>query len=685
MIRHALSLGGLLVAIPALAQESRPDDIVVTGHGLESLRSTVTATSTVTIDVSEGNASGRMEDLLRTDAALAQFRRADARSAHPTAQGITMRGIGGTAASRVLLLIDGVPQADPFGGWMPFPAWMPDRFSRITLSPGGGSAYAGPGALAGVIEMDSGDPRSLDRLRLGLDYGSRNGVDARALGSARLGEGFASFAGQYMRGDGFVPIAGEDRGPVDRPAPYEQASLALRGVVPIAAVTELQANMSGFRDRRDRGIDHTGIKSDGMDASLRLVGRGDWQWSALAWLQLRAFASGFASVDDARTTVAPTLDQYNVPSTGIGGRVEIEPPLGDAITLRLGADARRVSGETQELYTFVGGQPTRRREAGGSSLTLGGSADLRIDAGALRLQASGRIDHWRIADGRLVERPLAGGAALTDLAFPDRSGWEGTGQLGISGNVAGPLKLRLLGYRAWRLPTLNELYRPFRVGADAIAANPALAPERLWGAEAGADLAVGRGITFHATGYWNRLGGAIANVTLAQGPGTFPGVGFVSAAGFYRQRRNLDAIEVTGLELRAEIDRGEFHAYLGYLLADAHVHASGVAAPLDGLVPAQVARHSLSAGLGWHRDDAALSLAARYIAPQFEDDQNSRELADALTFDAVASWPVGGNFVVRGRAENIFDARVETAISGPGTIERASPRTLWLGVAYRLR
>lgn len=89
--------------------------------------------------------------------------------------------------------------------------------------------------------------------------------------------------------------------------------------------------------------------------------------------------------------------------------------------------------------------------------------------------------------------------------------------------------------------------------------------------------------------------------------------------------------------------------------------------------------------MAWHRGDLGASLTARYASPQYEDDQNSRELADALTFDAVAALPLTRNLSVEGRAENLADARVEAGISGPGVIERATPRTLWLGLRYRLR
>ncbi|MEN3745674.1 TonB-dependent receptor [Sphingomonas sp. HF-S3] len=680
-------IAGLVAAglvVPAAAQAQQQDgepvaEIVVTGRGLDAPPGEAAyAVTTIDAERLAGTASNRLDDALRDAAGLAQFRRSDSRSSHPTAQGITLRGLGGNASSRALLLLDGVPQADPFGGWVAFPAYLPSRLAAVRITRGGGSGYAGPGALAGTIELISAT-----RLPLAaqLAYGNRDSIDASLVASAGNDRGFAMVAAQYARGDGFIPIVEEDRGPVDRAAPYEQASLALRGVIDLGGA-ELQANLSGFRDRRDRGIDFTPVASDGVDASLRIVGRGDWAWSALAYVQARQFASGFASVNDGRTVATPTLDQYSVPATGIGGRIEIAPPLGGGATLRVGLDVRATEGRTQERYTYVAGAPTRRREAGGRSATYGGFADLSYEAGALTLNAGGRLDGWTIAGGMLRETPLAGGAALTDLTFADRSGIEATGRLGAALRLDDAVAVRAAGYRGWRLPTLNELYRPFRVGADATAANAALDPERLIGAELGLDLTPLPDVTLRTTGYWSRIDGAIANVTVATGPGNFPGVGFVSAAGVYRRRENLDAVEARGIESDIRWQLGSFSVGASYAFTDARVRGAGLSAPLDGLRPAQTAMHQGSATLGWARGGKGASLTARYVGPQFEDDQNQRQLRGAFTLDGAVRMPVTGGLAVQLRGENLFDARVEAGISGPGLVERASPRTLWIGLSY---
>lgn len=668
------ALVAALVGTPAAAQES---EIVVVGAPLPDARGDV-AYDVVTIDQNRiaATASGRIEDVLRDVAGLTQFRRTDARSANATSQGATLRGLGGNASSRALLILDGVPQTDPFGGWVTWPAFAPERIGRVRVTRGGGSGTFGAGALAGTIEFESN--AGGEGQRLSAAYGSRDSVEGSAVIGGALGSGYGFIGANYARGSGFIPIVAERRGPADIASPYEQASIAARGVAPLTGNTELQASILAFTDRRERGTILSTNGGDGADASIRIVHRGTWQWQALAYVQARKFESRFVAVDTTRSTVTQTVDQYNVPSTGLGARFEVRPPIGAGLELRVGGDWRRVTGQTNELFTYVAGQPTRIREAGGRSDTLGSFAELTATLGDLTLTGAGRIDRWQIRDGRLIERTLATGTLLRNDIAPDRSGWEPTGRAGLA-YAAGPVTLRAAAYLGWRLPTLNELYRPFRVGTDATAANPALSPERMKGAELGLDLRATDQLMLRATAFINRLRNAVANVTMGNGPAVFPGVGFVAAGGVYRQRQNVDAVHSKGVELDARWTQGDWQLHGSYALTDARIRATGLGSPLSGLRPAQVPRHTASATLGWR----GLSATLRYVSTQFEDDQNRRQLRDALTIDAVASWPVSPNFSVFVRGENLTDTQVEAAISSAGVIERASPRTLWIGISFR--
>ena len=669
-----LGAAALQAAVAPPPAPATGDVIVVTGRGLDREEKLA---PTVTLDRAaiERAASGRMEDVLRDVAGLASFRRSDSRSAHPTSQGLTLRGLGGNAASRVTLSLDGVPQADPFGGWIAFSALDPHAIDRIRVQRGGGID-----AVAGTISIDSRAPATGTSGDAALFGGSRESLDARLLGGVNWGGGFASLSASRAQSDGFVPIVAADRGAADQRAPYRQGAARARLVQSLGGATEAQVNLSTYADRRTRGTDFSDNRQRGSDASLRLVGNGAMRWSALAYVQERRFDSQFAAVAAGRGSASLTLDQH-VPATGWGARVEIAPRLG-AIETRLGAEWRRVSGETEEDFRFIAGAPTRRREAGGRNDTAGLFAAASWSAGGWSLAGEARADRWTMAEGRLIEADRAG-TLLTNSRFARRAGWDGSGRLALGRDLYEGLALRAAAYRAWRLPTLNELYRPFRAGADATAANAELDPERLGGIDAGIDWTLGRGSKLSATVFANRLEGAIANVSLGRGPGVFPGVGFVAANGVFRQRQNVDAIRSRGLEIDASWSSGPWRAALSYALTAARLEADGAALALDGKRPAQVARHGASASLGWDRGALGLDATARFTGRQFEDDNNSRALPAALTFEGSARYAVSRHLALEARAENLFDKQVVATLGADGTRERALPRTLWIGVRVR--
>ena len=671
--------------MPVPPPPAPPAEIVITGEGLTQVSGNE-AYDVVTIDRTRltSTASDRLEDVLRDVAGFAQFRRSDSRSAHPTSQGATLRGLGGNASSRALVVLDGVPQIDPFGGWVTFTAFDPARIGQIRVTRGGGSGIYGPGALAGTIEIDSAGPEQLRPATVALAYGSRNSFDAGAALSSTAGAGFATISASYQRGDGFVPIVAGQRGPIDQRAAYRQGSVDARAIFPVGPDMELQANMRLLRDERNRGLPGTDNSNTGADASLRLVGRCDWGFEALTYLQVRKFTSGFASANATRTAATETLDQYDVPATGLGGRIEVRPPIGGNLELRLGADARYTEGQTDEYFTYVAGQPTRQREAGGRTATAGAFADLSwpLDDHWI-LTGGGRIDRWWIGDGHLHERTIATGAVVTNADYPDRSGTETTARGGISWKPARHWHVRTAAYLGWRLPTLNELYRPFRAGPDATAANPGLTPERLKGVDGGIDWSPLPNIKLSGTVFHNILDHAIGNITLGQGPGTFPGVGFVAAGGVYRQRGNLDAIRSNGVELEGHLTDGEWRLSASYAYVDARVRGSGLSAPLDGLRPAQTPKNQLSVTLG--REELwglSTSATVRYVSGQYEDDQNSRIDKHATTLDLTASVPIGHDLSIEARAENVTNALVEATVASEGTIERANPRTFWIGLRF---
>ena len=665
---------------PALPPPQPQAAIVITGKALPHPKAErVYDVQRISRREIEQSPSHELDQLLKAVPGLQLFRRSDARSGHPTSQGVTLRALGGNASSRALLVLDGVPQSDPFGGWINWPAYDPEELGEVRVVRGGGSVGNGPGALAGTIEMTS---RSDLGVSGEIDGGSRASLEARGRAGVDVGGGVLSLSARGERSDGFIPVTEATRGPADERAPYREWSGRARWVAPLDSATEIQASLDGFRDWRTRGTDFTVNRTNGADASLRVVGRGEWQWSALGYWQWRNLMSSFASVSAGRTDANRVSLQYSVPSHGPGGSVEVRPPMPDGLELRIGADTRRTTGESRELASYVAGEPTRRRAAGGQSWTVGAFAEASAEVGRATFTGGARMDRWSISGGHLFEQTIANGGVLTDEHDPSRSGWLPTARGGVAVPVGSGLSVRSAAYLGWRMPTLNELFRPFRAGADATAANPDLDPERLAGAETGIDYTKGP-FTGSLTGFVNRLKDAIANVTLGHGPGTFPGVGFVGATGTYSQRQNVDAVNVRGIEASIGWADGHWSARAGASLTHARMNGSGAATTLDGLRPAQTPKFSGTFELGWQDGGKGAQLVVRRVGGQFDDDLNSDLLKAATTLDAFASWPLTKRLQLVARGENLTNVLVMAGINGDGSVERATPRTLWIGLRLR--
>ena len=657
-----------LVAIPLTAHAEEAAEpsapIVVTGHGLEQTPATPAYDVTVlTREALTRAASGRIEDVLSSVAGFQQFRRSDSRSSNPSAQGVTLRALGGNATSRSLVLLDGVPMADPFFGYIPFSALAPERLASVRVTRGGGSGAFGAGAVAGTIELESAGANELGLFNASALADDRGDTEASATFAPRLGQGFAVVSGRWDRGDGFFTTPKAQRVAASARARYDSWSGGVRLVAPLTDTIELQARGLAFDDERTLRFEGADSGSSGQDASLRVVGRGRWQFDALAYVQARDFSNIVIS----STSFRKTLDQRRTPSTGLGGKLEVRPPLGEAHVARLGIDYRLADGELQEdAYSAVTGLVTARRRAGGRNGDLGLFAQDDWRLGALVLTGGVRADRWTIRDGFFREVNAAG-VATTNAAFANRSGWNVSVRGGAIVKLGGGVQLRGAGYTGLRLPTLNELYRPFVVFPVTTRANAALRNERLRGFEGGVDYAPTPAITLSATAFDNRVCNAIANVTIATN---------------IRERRNVDAVRAKGIELGGQVRFGAF-AFDGSLaLTDAEVEAGGASVALNGKRPAQTPKIAGSATLSWQPAGGwRLATTLRRTGRQFEGDLETDALPAIATLDAFAQVPLARGFSLVLRGENLTGERIVTR-NQAGSIDLGIPRTLWAGLRF---
>jgi outer membrane receptor protein involved in Fe transport len=349
--------------------------------------------------------------------------------------------------------------------------------------------------------------------------------------------------------------------------------------------------------------------------------------------------------------------------------------VGPRQTFVAGLDAREVRGTSDELV-FVQNRPTSIVGAGGRERTLGLFAEdiLRLTA-RLFITGGVRFDRWRNYAALQTSVPVrATGGAATVNKFPDRTEMAFSPQLSVLFKPVERISLRAAAYRAFRQPSLNELYRSFRVGDVLTLANENLRAERLTGAEAGASISVpNRRLSARGTFFWTETTRPIANVTLMVAPGLIT-----------RQRQNLGRTRSRGFELETEAQLDEhWNITGGYLFSDATVRRFPANRDLEGLLIPQVARHQLSVQLRYENTALVTAgLQARLTGAQYDDDQNRLRLGRYFTLDALASRRVTRHLELFAAAENIFNQRYEIGRTPVVTV--GPPVLLRLGLRLRL-
>lgn len=662
----------------ALAEEQpRADDVpralqtVVTG--LRAARPVREAPTTITVlprKELERAPSQTTDGVLRLLPSVATFRRASSLTADPSSQGVNLRGLGPSAISRSLVLLDGLPMNDAFGGWVYWRALPRLGLERIEIAQGGSSASHGNAALGGVIQLFSKPIREQD-VELDLSGGNLETaqLSGRVAGTAKRVS--LSVEGDVLRSGGYFVVESSLRGPVDQRAASRHLTGDARLDIGVTDALTVRFRARGFDEAQNGG---TRFTTANVWTRQFVVG-ATWATEGAGTVEANVFSGEQRLAQERARVVSQAPGQRNVeflsaeqntPSSDLGASVVWSAPIaygGGKHAIAVGADTRNVRGEARELFA-AGGE----RISGGAQQHVGAFIqNLYRPSSRLDVLGALRLDRWSSFDGRRVTDAADGTAA--DVAFDDVSQLQLSPRLGARFQLVDALSLRANAYRAFRAPTLNELYRPFQVGAVVTESNPRLEAESVVGGELGAEISPVQQLHARASVFWNELSDPIINATTSSG----------------RERQNLGHARVRGLELEGEFRPiKEVTALFGYTFVEPVVTARPDAPELVGLDLPQDPRHRLSAQLSYeHPRYVNAALFVRFVSQQFEDDRGDLPMAGYALLDLFVSRELAQGVSVFGAVENLLDARYLVGRAGADTI--GAPRTFRLGLRLRSR
>ena len=581
--------------------------VVTASRGEETIVDSVALVTALDSEDLADSPGALVDEALSRVPGFGLFRRNSSFISHPTTTGVSLRGIGPSGASRTLVLWDGIPLNDPFGNWV---YWnrLPTLFlDRVEVARGAASPLYGSSALGGTVQLFSRRPEP-GQLRFRGRLGNFGIQDAEVFGSDEVGGISVVGAARMLNSDGYHRIREAERGAVDQPAGVD-----FRSMVGRAASGPVHFSINYYSEDRRNG---TPLQVNNSQLVMLEGGVTQENWDLRVFGQDSRLNSDFSRIFPGRNEERRTARQM-FEYSGIGGIFTTR--IGEG--LQAGADWMRTSW----------GDHAQNR--------IGGFVQKRLElAPNLDLLADGRLDLWQNTGTKASVNP----------------------RLGLSYQVAGSATLRASAYRGFRAPSLNELYRPFRVGNVRVAANDQLGEETLYGAEAGVDLYPTDMVLIRGNAYWNALRDTVGNVTLE-----------VNDEGVFRQRQNIGRSTARGFEAEAYVfvDDG-IELFAAFLFSDTSVEETGLRIP-------QVPLHQGVVGATW-RGPAVVRADLRFMSDQFEDDRNELPLAGFASLGVRVAYPVNDRWGVFVAGENLLDAEIISARTPIETL--GTPRAVHIGV-----
>ena len=626
------------------------------------------------------------DDVLRAIPTFSLFRRTSSLSAHPSAQGVSLRSIGPSGISRSLVLIDGVPFNEPFSGWVYWTRIPLESVDRIEVIDGASSSIWGNYALGGVINVVTSRPKP-KTVEFRTQAGTRETWKADFFGSQTFDKFGVSLEGSFFDTGGFEQVIAEERGIIDTKAKVNYENVMFKADYSPNDRTSTFLRLGYFQEERDNAkvttidpptpeANDSQWKTFSAGVRASLPDQSDLQ--ASVFLDYTRFNSNFLAVPTPRSVARVSTIQH-VPTDAVGGMVQWSKLISTRYVVSAGTDFRRIKGASEEQGISTNGlTPATVRDGRGNQITSGTFLQVQyLPIPKLSLTASGRVDHWRNYDAHYIETTLATGLPaprnLGDL--PDKDETVFNPKFAALYHVSDKVTTWGSIGKGFRAPTLNELYRNFSVGQLLTLGNAELGPERLLGGELGVSLAPTEDLSVRTTWFDNRMKDPIATITLT--------------AGTLAQRKNIGRTRIRGIQTDVDYRFGQhWKASAGYVFNRARITENSTDTSLVGKFLQQVPENRGSLSVSYaHPRYADVRLSALFVGHQFDDDQNVKAktgeepgLPAYGVVDLSALRALGRNLDVFFTVQNMFDKEYWVQLQ-PTTI--AAPRLVNAGLRVR--
>ncbi|TAM73468.1 TonB-dependent receptor [bacterium] len=548
--------------------------------------------------------------------------------------------IGGAGQDRGLVLVDGLPAENGFGGWIEWPAISPLDISRVEFMRDAASALYGSGAIGGVVDIHTLAPTTLPKGFVDLSAGANGGGSQVLSLGGGIGRAATRLFVSHAFDGGYSAAPPGYRSGVDGLSTARTDDLGFAVRLPAARKDRsLELSVKTFDTFQATGRPNYNDEESGWQEALAYrasAGGSTWQLSGFA-------RSGLLinSADMFPQKPGVPLYRQTIPNQDDG--------VIAAWSHATGHDALRA----QTAMRVVNGSYTQVNPTSGALQSQGGGRQAHASFSVSDELVSGRFDV--IADLH-AESVSTTGYTTSAAASAQRFG-AASPLLAVRYTLSPALTVHASEGAGFRTPFLNELYRRFRIGAQQFLGNPLLGPERSTTRNLGADLAVPAGRLFvELTG--TRVSNAISFVTTAPDVST---------------RENIERTATDGYEAGWQGDLGSRWSLRATYAEQYARVVSGPASDLGQRLPFIPAHEGSLTAIAHWPSGVSLALSGTLLGQTYADDLNLQPLGSAFVVGATLNVPLSPRTALALRAANLTNQTYLTSVD-----RQAEPARLWL-------
>lgn len=564
---------------------------------------------------------------------------------------ILMRGFGGSASGRVLVLVDGVAINDISSQNVEWSKVAVGDVERIEVVKGANSALYGSSAMGGVINIITKKPKE-QKTDVSFTYGSMS----TKIGSIATTGKVDNF-GYYLSGtraisDGYIKEKPTLVTATTLKSGMEKDNIVAKVTYDVSDDSNVYLNIRRF-DNQQTGIknipsyDPSHTKETSIQTGYKTKLNND------ADLSINLYKSDEdRSYDTVSSTAVTGTTISDLKRLG-GGAVATIPLLDNTHYITTGVDARYDELDNKSVST----SGVVIQNLGKQDYSAFFLQDEIFLGEKIVINIGGRYDIYNNHAGSQYQS----NRTPTTTNHPSKTLSAFSPKIGAVYNISKDLSIRSSIGKAFRVPTLYELYSTSYASSPSsytIYCNPNLEPEKVLSYEAGFDYKLYEKAKFSVTAYKSDAENFIYNATIL---GTRD-----------LEKVNLEEVEIKGIETELFLPISDTLDFIAnYTYNESKIKKFEAKPALEGKYLTLLPKHKASASIAY-TNPQILNITAdiRYVGDRYYDDANTESSAyqGYTLYDLKLSRKITENSEFILNIDDLFDKGYTETYVSPGRV-----------------